>query len=479
MKIYLLIGILALFMIVLLACGGATEPEATATSEPVPPTATAVVTPTEAATEEAMVEEPTEVMEDSAMEGDADLTASAARLAGGPGAIYVDDLNHLVGPVPEPIEGDIGDYDGVPYEGLEDYLYVFDSDYYRTLVERANYLNPTEVTTTGMELSFQLACINRALTHCKLSEWWSDEVFERTNGQLKIEIVGYPELGISGEDVLELTENGTLSFAELPSAYTAGDLPAMDMKYLWGIYKDNETFYKATVAAIPDLDRLISDRTGGGVTVFQMWRVPENEIFFFSKEPIIELEDFHGLKVRSFGGALSDMIDGMGSEAQWVAFAEVYTALERGILDGGVTGANAGYGQRWYEVADYMAGPLPLFTVENATFNPDVWNGLPADFQAVLLEEGAKYELEFFRLTPVLSGLGIPKLLDQGITYNPFSEEIRTFMFEEVALKKVVPQWVNRVGGPDTEAVTLFNKTVGPVAGILINPDGSASLIEE
>ena len=501
MRNLLLAGILALFMAILLACGGAEEQETTDTTQSAAPTE-AAVSPTEEAMEEAtpeaMEEEATpEAMEEEAtpeameeetteaadeeevmMEGDADLIAAAEALAGGPGAFFVGDLNQLMGPVPAPIEDDIGDFDGVPYEGLEDYLYVFDSDYYRTLVERANYTNPTQVTTTGENRSYQLACINRALTHCKLAEWWSDVVYERTNGQLKIEVVGYPELGISGEDVLELTENGTLSFAELPSAYTAGDLPAMDMKYLWGIYKDNQTFYEATAAAIPDLDQLIADRTGGGVTVFQMWRVPENEIFFFSKEPITELEDFHGLKVRSFGGALSDMIDGMGSEAQWVAFAEVYTALERGILDGGVTGANAAYGQRWYEVADYMAGPLPLFTVENATFNPDVWNSLPADFQAILLEEGAKYELEFFRVTPVLSGLGIPKLLDQGMIYTPFSEEIRTFLFEEVALKKVVPQWVNRVGGPDTEAVALFNETVGPVAGILINPDGSASLVE-
>lgn len=482
MKNYLLAGILTLFMALLLACGEASEPEATEAPATVAPTAVPATATPEAMEEptEVMEEEPTAMAEEEAMsEGDAALKAAADALAGGPGAFYVGDLNQLVGPVPTYIEDDIGDNDGIPYEGLEDYLYVFDSDYYRVLVERANFDNPTQLTTTGLELSYQLACINRALTHCKLAEWWSDEVFERTAGQLKIEVVGYPELGISGEDVLELTENGTLSFAELPSAYTAGDLPAMDMKYLWGIYKDNQTFYEATAAAIPDLDKLIEDRTGGGVTVFQMWRVPENEIFFFSKEPIETLEDFHGLKVRSFGGALSDMIDGMGSEAQWVAFAEVYTALERGILDGGVTGANAAYGQRWYEVADYMAGPLPLFTVENATFNPDVWNGLPADFQAILLEEGAKYELEFFRVTPILSSLGIPKLLDQGMIYTPFSEEIRTFLFEEVALKKVVPQWVNRVGGPDTEAVALFNETVGPVAGILINPDGSASLVDQ
>ena len=465
MRYLILASVLALFMAVLLACGGAAEP----TEAPAP---TAAPTATSAPAAPAPTESPTEAPAMS------DLEAAAAQLAGGPGAIYVGDLNQLVGPVPEPIAGDIGDYDGVVFEHLEDYLYVFESDYYREMVERANFTDPAQATTTGMELSYQFACINRALTHCKLAEWFSERVEERTNGQLVIEIIGYPELGIAGPDILELLANGTLSFAELPAAYTAGDLPAMDMKYLWGMYEDNETFYKATAASIPDLDRLIEVRTGGGVTIFQLWRVPENEIFFFSKEPIETLEDFEGLKVRSFGGALSDMIDGMGSEAQWVAFTEVYTALERGILDGGVTGANAAYGQRWYEVADYMSGPLPLFTVENATFNYDVWQEIPEDFRRILIEEGAIYELEFFRVTPILSSLGIPKLLDEGMIYTPFSDEIKKHLFEEVALNYVIPQWVNRVGGYDTEAVELFNKNVGPVAGIRINPDGSASLID-
>ena len=251
-----LFGIALIFILAFaMACGGAEE-DAEDTTESAAPTTAAAVSPTEEAMEEE--EEETQAMEEKAEEeqeqtaaseeekeetttqttqqeeqedtaredamtdADADLMAAAETLAGGPGAFYVGDLNQLVGPVPAYIADDIGENDGVPYEGLEDYLYVFDSDYYRTLVERANYTNPTQVTTTGEEHTYQLACINRALTHCKLAEWWSDEVYERTNGQLKIEVVGYPELGISGEDVLELTENGTLSFAELPSAYTAG-----------------------------------------------------------------------------------------------------------------------------------------------------------------------------------------------------------------------------------------------------------------
>ena len=216
MRKLLLAGVLALFMVVIVACGEAAAPtEAPAATEPPAPAATsAPPTSTVAPVEEATEAPPM-------MEEADDLNTVAAQLAGGPGAIYVGDLNQLIGPVPEPIEDDIGDYDGVPYEGLEDYLYVFDSDYYRMLIERANYVNPTEATTTGMDLSYQLACINRALTHCKIAEWWSDQVYERTNGQLRIEIIGYPELGIAGDDVLNLLENGTLSFAELPSAYTA------------------------------------------------------------------------------------------------------------------------------------------------------------------------------------------------------------------------------------------------------------------
>ena len=406
----------------------------------------------------------------------ASLSFHADRLAGGPGAIYLGDLNQLVGPVPEPIEDDIGNHDGVPQEGLEDYLFVFDSDYYRMLIDRANLTNPTRPTSTGLKLSYQFACINRALTHCKLAEWFAERVEERTNGQLMIEITGYPELGFAGPDILELLTNGTLSFAEIPAAYTAGDIPAMDMKYLWGTFKDNKAYYKATVSVIPELDRLVKEHTGGGITIFQLWRVPENEVFFFTKKPLENLDDFEGMKVRSFGGASSDMINGMGSAGQWMAFTQVYTALERGILDGGVTGANAAYGQRWYEVADYMAGPLPLFTVENATFNYDVWQEIPEDFRQILIEEGAIYELEFFRLTPVLSSLGIPKLLDEGMVYTPFNDEIKKHLFEEAALKYVIPQWVNRIGGYDTEAVRIFNRTMGPVLQIRINQDGTASI---
>ena len=67
--------------------------------------------------------------------------------------------------------------------------------------------------------------------------------------------------------------------------------------------------------------------------------------------------------------------------------------------------------------------------------------------------------------------------------YTPFceetrKEETRKHLLEEVSLRCVIPKWVNRVSGADTEAVELFNGNVDPVAWIGIGPDWMASLID-
>ena len=108
--------------------------------------------------------------------------------------------------------------------------------------------------------------------------------------------------------------------------------------------------------------------------ISHMW-VSGGDQFFFCKQGITELADFEGRKVRSHGSALSDWIEGFGANAQFVAFAEVYTALERGILDCGVTVAFAAHAQRWYEVTDFMVGPLSSQLLNTVIVNRDVWDG--------------------------------------------------------------------------------------------------------
>jgi len=477
-KTFLLAISLVLLMSLALACGGAAEPEPTAapaaTQAPtVVPTATpAPAVPT--ATEAAMEEEGTE---DSAMMDEVDpaLVAAAAERAGKPGAFYIGDLSQLVGPSPGEGLGDADDM--VNLAGLERERYLFDSQYYKNLVEKANFDNPTELVYDGEPIELQFACINRTVATCELVDaFFRPQVEARTNGKFIITITSFPELGLAGPDSLDLVDTGTLGFAEIYGGYIAGHLPAAEVALLYGLYPDHEVEFKVTQAIQPDIDAMYSEATGGGQVIFHLW-VSGGDQFFFCKDGITELADFEGRKTRSHGAALSDWIEGMGAEAQFVAFAEVYTALERGILDCGVTVAFAAHAQRWYEVTDYMVGPLSSQLLSNAIINKEVWDGLPSDIQQILLEEGARHELEAIRVTPAWNEVWIGRNVDAGLTYQPFNEEVMTHMKDVAVMQHVIPGFVNRVGGGDSDIIKLFNEKVAHIVGLRINSDGSTEAV--
>ena len=226
----------------------------------------------------------------------------------------------------------------------------------------------------------------------------------------------------------------------------------------------------------PQLESMVAEETDGGIIVNHNW-YSGNDQFFFSKEALRTLEDFEGLKTRSHAAALSDWIQGMGAEAQFVAFSEVYTALERGILDAGVTGSTPGHGQRWYEVTEYLNGPLKSLLSTNNVVNADVWNQMPADLQQIMIEEGAKAELEQLRLTSIQNVTGVQKNVDAGMTLVEFSSELADHSFNVAVIEHVIPGWLRRVGypGKGDAVVAMFNEHVGPYVGLAIGADGSVS----
>ena len=401
----------------------------------------------------------------------AGLRAYADANAGGPGAIWVgDNLDQLVGPAPAVGLG--GFDDEVPLDALQNAMWIYESDYYNSLPAKAKLLNPTALVTSGEDIQIQHACINRTLLWCKILEaYFVPNLLERTNGQLEVQISSFPELGLSGSDTMSLVTDGVLAMVEIYGGYVGGEFPAIEVQYLWGVWPSHKTHYLAQTAIFPDIQKIIRDATGAE-PVFVNWIAGDDQ-FFFSDTKLTSLEDFKGLKTRSHSAALSDWIEGMGADAQFVAFAEVYTALERGILDAGVTGASPGFSQRWYEVAEYMNGRLFSFNSTTNVVNEDVWNALPADFQQIMYEEGAKAELEALRLGSIQNEMGVARNVKAGLELVEFSQELKDHSFNVSAMQHVIPAWINRVGGTDEPEVALFNEKVGPLVGLHIEPDGT------
>ena len=243
----------------------------------------------------------------------------------------------------------------------------FESDYYRQLLETANLTNPTPLTSTGEDIELQHTCINSQLLWCKHQKtYFVPNVESRTNNQVTVNVTSFPELGLAGTDTATLLADGTLSMTEIYGGYVGGEFPTLAVQYIWGLWPDHETHYKVLTNIAPDLNKVYEDELGAQV-LMRNWIAGDDQ-FFFSNKRLQNPEDFVGLKTRSHSAELSDWINHMGAAAQFMAFAEVYTALERGILDAGVTGANPGLSQRWYEVTTYMNGRLYSF---NSTTNVD------------------------------------------------------------------------------------------------------------
>ena len=84
--------------------------------------------------------------------------------------------------------------------------------------------------------SMQFVCINRSLQTCDLFAEYIDRVMDRSNGQLELEITSFPELGISGTDMLDLLADGTIEFTELPGNFVGGSWPFIEIAELYGLF---------------------------------------------------------------------------------------------------------------------------------------------------------------------------------------------------------------------------------------------------
>ena len=262
-------------------------------------------------------------------------------------------------------------------------------------------------------------------------------------------VTSLPELSIGGSDTLDLVADGILEMANIYTGYVAGAPPPIEVKSLWGLQTGWEAGYLSQVGMGPDIDRMLSDATGGGFPINRNWFAGADQ-WFFSKDPIQSLEDFQGKRVRTHSAALTDLILGLGGEPMSVSPGEHYLALQTGTVDVGTTGVLLAISFGLHEVADYMTGPVIGFGYTNNVINNDVWAKIPADLQQIIIEEGAKTELEGLRLAPYQNLLAVQINQAMGIQPIPFTEDQMRYIVGVIGPERIIPGywtgWTTRSG---------------------------------
>ena len=81
--------------------------------------------------------------------------------------------------------------------------------------------------------------------------------------------------------------------------------------------------YSALTAVAPEVDQIILDAIGGSPVLNRNWFAGSDN-WFFSNSPLMTLEDFKDVTIRSHGAAISDFIVGMGAEAEFLGAGQFY-----------------------------------------------------------------------------------------------------------------------------------------------------------
>ena len=117
--------------------------------------------------------------------------------------------------------------------------------------------------------------------------------------------------------------------------------------------------------------------------------------FVGAKRPIEKVADFKGLKMRASGTAQATMYKALGAIPTELSSKEIYTALQRGTIDGAASGTSRFRRSKFYEVAPYITvePTLPYLTFWLA-INKDVWAKLSAEDKKLFLEVAKQLQIK-------------------------------------------------------------------------------------
>ncbi len=211
-----------------------------------------------------------------------------------------------------------------------------------------------------------------------------EEVNKRAQGRLKIEWLGGPEVFASFDQIHALKAGTIDMILYYPFGYMKSLMPEAEAKGLSELAEWEERKSGAFELWTEIFEKRVNAKYLGRF---------HNNLFFqvHTNKKIEKLTDFKGLNIRTMP-LFNPFIKALGANPVTTPPGEIYTSLERGVVDGFMWARFSITSMGLQEVSKYTIDP-GLFQIEPATMiNLDRWKKLPKDLQDILMETMKEYE---------------------------------------------------------------------------------------
>ena len=276
---------------------------------------------------------------------------------------------------------------------------------------------------------------------------------ERLPGKVKVEVYPNSQLFGDGKEMEALLLGDVQLIAPSLSKFDryTNQIQVFDLPFLFNDIAAIHRFQNG-----PTGKAILNSMTKKGLIGLGYWDNGMKQLS--AKKPLKAPEDAKGLKFRiQASDILEAQFKAVGAVPQKLAFAEVYQALETGVVDGAENPWSNAYSQKFYEVQPHFTesnhGYLGYMVVANAKF----WSDLPADVRQTLEKILAEVTVEVNKSATAFNDSDRKKIQDSGKTQIlQLTPEQRTAW--QTAMKPVLDQFTPKIGKDIIDAAIAANK---------------------
>ena len=217
-------------------------------------------------------------------------------------------------------------------------------------------------------------------------KYFAEEVGLLTKGTVKVEVYANTQLGDAVANVQSI-RNGTIGFTTVSASNLNQVVPAMDMYSLPFLFK-NEAQFWWFLEQQPAID-LAKQMEAKGIKIIAYMDSGARNLF--TQKAVNTPNDLKGQKIRVMASpVMVETMKSLGATGVPVAWAELYTALQTGVVDGAENNHPSVVAKKFYEVSKYYTLDEHMRIPDLIAMSVKLYDQLNEDQKKAVLEAGAR-----------------------------------------------------------------------------------------
>ncbi|RWA80483.1 TRAP transporter substrate-binding protein [Mesorhizobium sp.] len=212
-------------------------------------------------------------------------------------------------------------------------------------------------------------------------KYMGELIKQRTNGRYSIEVYHSAQLG-EEKDTIEQTQSGVIDLDRVSMGPFNGIVPETAVPSLPYMFRSVE--HMRHVMDGPVGDQILKAFEAHDLVGLAFYDSGARS-FYNTKKDIASIADLKGMKFRVIqSDVFVDMVNALGANATPMAYGEVYSALQTGVIDGAENNWPSFESAKHYEVAKHYTIDQHQIVPEVLVMSKASWDKLSPEDQAIV-----------------------------------------------------------------------------------------------